>query len=396
MRVLQVVPGISPSSGGPSVAITGLARALVSHGVETTLLTTNADGTGWLDVPLDRSVVRDGVTYMFHNVPPFGHRWGFAPSIVRTLRRTVASHDVVHIHWLYGFVAIAAARAAIAAGVPFVVQPAGSLDPYQFQKSRLVKATYLATVARPLLRQAAAIVFTSPLERDLATRHAPCPTWIVPVGLDLPTFVDTPPAGAFRSAFPVVDGPFLLFMGRLDPKKGLDLLIQAFAQIARTRPGLRLVVAGPDAGQYGMEMRHLAAQLGVERRVCFTGILSHALKLAAFIDAELFVLPSYAENFGAVVTEALACGLPVVISNRVNIWPEMAEAEVATVVECSVESVAAGILASLGDPSLRQRIATRGPALVRKAYTWDAIVPGLVTKYAGVAASRSSLESGVR
>lgn len=385
MRVLQVVPGISPASGGPSVALTGLARTLVRHGVETTLLTTNADAGGRLDVPLNRPVVQDGVSYVFHHVPAIGRRWGYAPSIVASLRRTVAAHDVVHIHWLYGFVAIAAARAALAAGVPFVVQPAGSLDPHQFSKNEAVKRTYLWTLGRPLLRRAAAFVFTSQQERDLAVYHPSCPAWIVPVGLDSAAFRDLPPAGTFRRAFPAVRGPFLLFLARLDPKKGLDLLIRAFAQIARTRADLSLVVAGPDSGGYGGEMRRLAARLGIDDRVCFTGLLSHEMKLAAFTDAELFVLPSHAENFGAAITEALACGVPVVISNHVNIWREMAEAGVAIVVECSVDAVRAGLESALADGEFRRRVTASGPALVRERFTWDAIVPALVEQYASVA-----------
>ncbi|OFW16282.1 MAG: hypothetical protein A3F70_03720 [Acidobacteria bacterium RIFCSPLOWO2_12_FULL_67_14] len=389
MRVLQVVPFISPEFGGPSVALPGLARGLTEAGVDTTLLTTDADPSGRLDVPLDRRVIRDGAEYIFHHVLTIGGRYGVAPTMLRTLRTSVATYDVVHIHWLYNFACIAAARAAIAAAVPFVVQPNGSLDPHQFRKNHVIKRVYLATVGRPLLRHAAAFVFTSQQERDLAVHRPRCPAWIVPVGLDGASFGKRPPLGAFRAAFPAVQGPFLLFLGRLDPKKGLDLLILAFARIARARPELWLVVAGPDAGGYGLEIRRLAERLGVERRVCFTGMLSHELKLAAYVDAELFVLPSYAENFGAVITEALAYGLPVVISNRVNIWREMAEAGGAVVVECSVESVAAGIGAALADPDFRRRAATRGPALVRDAYTWDAIVPKLVEKYASVAVSPS-------
>jgi glycosyltransferase involved in cell wall biosynthesis len=372
------------------VALTGLARALTSHGIDTTLLTTNADPTGRLDVPLNDYAIRDGATYVFHRVLTMGGRYGVAPSIVKTLRRTIATYDVAHIHWLYNFACIAAARAAIAAGVPFVVQPNGSLDPHLREKNRLVKRLYLATVGRPLLEAAAAIVFTSEQERVLASYGARRPAWIVPVGLDASSFQDLPPAGTFRAAFPVIDGPFLLHVGRLSRQKGLDLLLGAFARLRPDRHNLSLVLAGPDAEGYGGSLRRLAQELGVGDRVLFTGMLTHEMKLAAFVDAELFVLPSYAENFGAAITEALACGLPVVMSDRVNIHREMAAAGVATVVECSVDSVAQGIESALDDVATRRRIATAGPALVRARYTWDAIIPTLVARYAEVLTSRAA------
>ncbi len=381
MRVLQVVPRISPQSGGPSVALPGLARCLANHGVETTMLTTTADSGGRLDVPLRQPVVRDGVTYVFHNVWTIGRRYGFAPSLWTTLRRTIATYDLVHIHWLYDFSSIAAARAAIAAGVPFVVQISGSLDPHLRKKNWLGKQVYMSTVGRPLLTRATAIVFTAEQERLLAS-YGPCrPEWIVPVGLDGASFAHLPPRGTFRAMFPAINGPFLFFLGRLSPQKGLDLLLGAFERILRTRADLWLVLAGPDYRGYESQVRHMAREYRVEHRVLFPGLLAREAKLAAFVDAELFVLSSYAESFGVVITEALACGLPVVMSDQVNIHREMAAADAATVVECSIDSVAAGIESALADTGLRRRIATLGPALVRAHYTWDAIVPTLVGKY---------------
>lgn len=393
MRILQVVPGISPRFGGPSVALTGLARCLTSHGTDTTLLTTNADPAGRLDVPLNDRVIRDGAAYVFHNAWRIGGRWGLAPSLLKTLRRTVKTYDLVHIYWLYDFVSIAAAWAAIAAGVPFVVQPNGSLDPHLRKKNWLLKQVYLATVGRPLLTRAAAVVFTSEQERVLASYGPKRLEWVVPVGLDGASFAHLPPRGTFRSAFPAIDGPFLLFVGRLSRQKGLDLLIGAFARLARQRPDLWLVLVGPDPDGYEAHLRALSERLGVNHRVVFIGMLTHELKLAAFIDAELFVLPSYAENFGAVITEALACGLPVVMSDQVNIHREIAAAGAATVVQCSVESVAAGIASALSDTTAHGRIATLGPALVRAHYTWEAIIPTLVARYADVIARSARVRS---
>lgn len=380
MRILHVVPGISPKYGGPT-NIPGLLRGLIRQGVETTLVTTDNDPDGRLDVPLNVPVVRDGVSCIFHHVWPIVSRFGFAPSLFLTLKRTIRDYDLVHIHWLYNFACVAAAREAVAAGIPFVVQPRASLDPHMRRKNDLVKRAYLATIGRPLLTRAAAIVFTAEDERALASYRRRRPEWVIPNGLDLTGYDRLPPRGTFRTAFPTVAGPFLLFLGRLSHQKGLDLLLPAFERLSRARPELQLVLAGPDHEGYQQQVRTMAHQLGVANRVVFPGLIGGDLKLAAFVDADLFVLPSYAENFGGVIIEALACGLPVVISDQVNIHRELANAGAATVVTCSVDGVAAGIESALADTDGRRRIAVLGPTLVRERYGWDAIVPRLIAHY---------------
>jgi glycosyltransferase involved in cell wall biosynthesis len=376
---LQVVPSISPSTGAPGNTTT-FVRYLRKYGVDATVVTTNAESNG-LDAAPHEVVTHDGVPCIIHPVAPLARRWKLAPSLAATLRKTVSTYDLVHIHWLYDFSSIAAARAALAAGVPFVLQPRGSLDPHLFRTNRVFKRAYLTTIGRPLLSRAAAVIFTAEQERQRAAYPVEPPTWIVPVGLDMAQFETLPPRGTFRRAHPAIGGPFLLFLGRLSPQKGLDLLLGAFQRMLRTRSDLWLVLAGPDYRGYEARVRELADVLGVAHRVVVTGLLDHEAKRAAFADAELFVLPSYAENFGVVITEALASGLPVVISDQVNIHRELAEADAAIVVQCHVESVAAGIERALGDPDLPRRMRVRGPELVRARYTWDAVVPMLIERY---------------
>ena len=392
MRVLQVVPGISPKWGAPG-NVTTFVRYLEKYGVDATLLTTTVDPDGRLDVPLHEPVVIDGATCLFHDVLALGGRWGLSPSLARTLGRLAGGCDLVHIHWLYNFSSIAAAHAARRAGVPFVVQPRGSLDPHLFRKNRLLKRLYLATVGRPLLADAAAVIFTAEQERVLAAVRSGRPEWVVPVGLDAPRFDNLPPPGTFRAAFPAITGPYLFFLGRLSAQKGLDLLLPAFARLLRARPDLWLVLAGPDYRGYAAEVRAMARESGVEHRVVLPGLLRHEAKLAAFVDAELFVLPSHAENFGVVITEALACGLPVLISDQVNIHRELAAAGMATVVQCTVDSVTSGIEAALPDDEGRRRMAARGPAFVRAHYTWDTIVPMVIERYQQVIRSHQRQSS---
>jgi glycosyltransferase involved in cell wall biosynthesis len=307
-----------------------------------------------------------------------------APGMFGDIRRTIADYDLLHIHWLYNFSCGAAAWAAVAANVPFVVQPHGSLDPFIVRRNRLVKRAYLATLGRPLLTRASAIVFTAEQERVLASYGPKRAEWIVPNGVDLALYELLPPRGTFRAAFPRIDGPFLLFLGRLSRQKGLDLLLGAFARIARARSDLWLVLVGPDHEGYEAHVRAMVRQLDLEHRVLFTGMLTGERKLAAFVDADLFVLPSYFENFGTVTIEALACGLPVVISDQVNIHRELSRVGVATVVSCSTESVTAGIESALADVDGRRRMATLGPAVARQHYSWDVIVPKLIERYRGI------------
>lgn len=393
VRILHVIPGIALTSGGPRNLI-GLVECLTRHGVDTTLLTTNLGATTTAEALVGAAVEARGATHDVHNVWAVGGRYGLAPSMARTLYRTMGTYDLVHIHWLYNFSCIAAARAALASGVPYVIQPHGSLDPHFRKKNRLIKQVYMATVGRPLLRKAAAVVFDTPEEGQLASYAPRRHEWTLPTGLVREDFDPLPPRGAFRTAFPAVTGPFLLFVGRLSQQKGLDLLLAAFERLRHAHPDLRLVVVGPDFRGYEGQVRQMAEQLGVADRVVFTGVVSHQLKLAAFVDAELFVLPSYAENFGTVIIEALMCGLPVVISDGVNTHRELESAGIATVVRRSVDSVVAGVESVLGDASARRRLAAAGPAFVNARYTWDAIVPDVIAQYETVIARAGRSVSG--
>jgi glycosyltransferase involved in cell wall biosynthesis len=257
------------------------------------------------------------------------------------------------------------------------------------RRHRIPKQLYLNTMASPLLTHAAAVVFTAEDERDTAVYERKAPEWVVPNGSDFTAFDRLPRRGTFRAAYSALaNHPYVFFLGRIAHQKGLDLLLPAFARVATDFPDLHLVLAGPDHRGYEALVRRLTRDLGLEHRVLFTGLLDTPRKLAALVDAELFVLPSYAENFGGVIIEALACGLPVVISNRVNIHRDLCAAQLATVVECSVESVTAGIRTALTDTAGRARIAAHAPGAVRERYALDSIVPDLIAKYRTLAAAK--------
>jgi glycosyltransferase involved in cell wall biosynthesis len=289
------------------------------------------------------------------------------------LLKTIRQYDVVHIHWLYNFSSLAAAWTARWAGVPYVFQPNGSLDPHLMRRNSLVKGAYNALFGSYILRNASGIIYTTQAEQRLAG-HRPGwgPAHVIPVGLDQREYANLPLRGVFRQEFPTLkDKQVVLFLSRISRQKGLDLLIPAFRSVAASYPKAHLVLAGSDGEGYGQEVKRWVTEAGLTDRVTFAGRIPDQLKLAAYVDCDVFVLPSYAENFGAVVTEALACRRPVVISNQVNLCDEIAAAEAGIVVKCTVESVTAGIMRVLDDPALAGRLGENGWALVQKDFTWE-------------------------
>jgi len=246
------------------------------------------------------------------------------------------------------------------------------LDPWSLRQSALRKKLYLAWRLRRNLNRGAAVHFTSTIERDVSAPplRLRAPTVVVPNGIDLAEFADLPPRGAFRNKHPGIAGrPILLFLGRVHPKKGFDLLIPAFAQ-ARGLENAVLVVAGPEHDGYGQVVRELAQREGVADRVIMVGMLHGRDRIEAMVDADLFVLPSYQENFGIAVAEALAAGCPVVISDQVNIHPDITAAGVGGVVPTRVEPLAAELSRWMGDEALRRGAGEKGRAFVRDKYDW--------------------------
>ena len=215
------------------------------------------------------------------------------------------------------------------------------------------------------------------------------PGVVVPLGVDLREFQNLPEPGRFRERFPEI-GPkqIILFLGRINFKKGLDLLVQALAQVVRHRRDVHLVVAGPDNDGWGGRVRDWLQAAGLTDYATFTGMLLGEEKLAALRDAQMFVLPSYSENFGLAVVEAMACGLPVVISDQVNIWREVAAAGAGLVGPCEATRLAENLEALLADPERGAEMGRRGKALVAGRFQWDGVALALQDLYARLIANR--------
>ena len=325
------------------------------------------DGDGTLDVPTATPVTMDGVRV--HYFPSPFRRLYWSPAMRRALASTIGNYDVVHVHAVFLWPGVAAARAARNARVPYVISPRGMLVPALIRgKSRVVKSAWLRLVERRGFARAAAIHFTSELERvDAEQVGLPLPDPIViPNGVDVSPRPDVPR-----------DANTLLFLGRISWKKGLERVIDALPRIE----GVRLVIAGNDDENLTPRLQDAARRNGVADRVSFPGPVYGAAKDELLARATLFVLMSTSENFGNAVLEALAMETPAVLSEGVGLADDVVRAGAGIV---GMEDVAA----LLRDPDRRAEMGRRGRALVESRFSWQRVAGAMEEAYCSIRSRR--------
>jgi glycosyltransferase involved in cell wall biosynthesis len=387
MKILHVIANLAPRYGGPSKACWEMARAVARLGHEVSIYTTNQDGPGKLAVPLDHAVYREGVEIRYFPIqaPRF---WGTSLPLALALSRKIPATDLVHIHSLYLFHDLVAGHCCRRYHIPYLMRPHGTLDPFIHRRHRWRKGLMERLFEHRNIRQAAALHFTTAEEARLASPFTfQTPGVVVPLGIDLAEFKELPEPGQFRKYYPEIgDKQIILFFGRINFKKGLDILAKAFGRVARRRDDVHLVIAGPDNDGYGTQVRAWLAAEGVLDRATFTGMLLGTEKLAVLRDANIFVLPSYSENFGLAVIEAMAAGLPVIISDQVNIWREVQAYQAGRVIPCDAVALADQLVALLDHPADATAMGQRGMSIVKELYQWDKVAEALIEVYANVIA----------
>jgi glycosyltransferase involved in cell wall biosynthesis len=377
MKALHVIPAVAARYGGPSEAIVGMCRALGSAGVEARIATTDADGDGRLDVPIGHPVDFHGVpTTFFPRVGGDGFKR--SPALAAHLREAVRAVDVVHVHAVFSHSSLAAARASRRAGVPYVVRPLGTLDPWSLAQKPWRKRVLLWTSVGSMLDGASAIHFTTDDERARAPRRARARALVIPLGLDDAVFRRQPRPAAERDLT-------IVAMTRLHPKKNLEGLIRAFASLPSRGEAWRLVIAGDGDPRYRATLEALAASSGA--RVTFSGWVSGEGKDALLATASLFALPSHQENFGIAVLEALAHGVPAIISDRVNLAPEISAAGAGWVTRDDAD-LARVLDEAIASADARQQCGACARALSER-YRWPAIGRTLADAYTRIVTGAS-------
>ena len=389
LHVLHVITSLSKSQGGPAVALPLLARALVNTGAEVTIVTTNDDGRGKsLAVPLGKPIRgEEGATYLYF--PKQTEFYRFSWGLTRWLWTHVRDYDVVHIHALFTYTSTAAGWIARLRGVPYVVRPLGVLNHWGMEnRRRRLKRWSTRLVELPILRGAACIHYTSRQEQDEAASAGAgkLPSTIIPLGIDTASYRHLPEPEVFYARFPEARGRrIILFLSRIDAKKGLDLLLPAFAKTLGAHPDALLVVAGDGDPTFVAAIRAEADRLGLgSGKVLWTGFIAGEDKKAALAAATIFVLPSYSENFGIAAAEALAAGLPSVLSNQVALAVDAAETEAALVINCEVPPLVEALHKLLTDETLRQRLSRNASRMATERFSLDAAGKSLRKLYRSV------------
>ncbi|WP_204102297.1 MULTISPECIES: hormogonium polysaccharide biosynthesis glycosyltransferase HpsP [Spirulina sp. CCY15215] len=388
MKVLQIIPSISLVYGGPSQMVRGLSAALVQENVEVTILTTDSNGDVGqppLDVPLDSPVEENGYQIRYFHCSPF-RRYKFSLGLLKWLAKHGKEYDLVHIHALFSPVTTAAAIVARNLNLPYILRPLGTLDPADLRKKKQLKEIYAVLWEATNLAKAAGVHFTSQEEARISRRFGrKTRDIIVPLGVELSASL--PESGLARAKWKIDENiPLVLFMSRIDPKKGFDLLFPALAQLATEGIDFHFVLAGSNVQdpEYEQSVFKMVEDVGLRSRTTIAGFVQGEEKLALLRDADLFVLPSYYENFGIAVAEAMLAGIPVLISHKVYIWDTIQEADAGWVTQCDREDITEKLRSALQNPEQRRQKGENARNAAIANYSWDAIAQQMKAEYSKI------------
>lgn len=389
LRILHVIPSLSPLSGGPAHAIRGMCRGLLDAGEEVTIAATTARLQN--PVALNRILVENGVPTIYFpcELPP---HFSLSLGLRRWLKRNIPKFDVVHVHSVFTYPSTAACRIAERSHVPYIVRPLGVLSHYSMARHQVLKQLYLTAFERHNLEHAGALHFTSPSEakeaRDLGLR---APAVVLPLGVAEPTAVTQEEIQAFRARHKLESDFCFLYLGRLDPKKGLELLFESLAAARNELPKWRLLVAGSGNASYAASLREAASRTGIAEETIFLGTVSGNEKAIVFAAADAFVLASQHENFAVAAAEAMRSGLPLIVSEHVGIAPYVSQRQAGIVCDFSVLSVAEALVKMAADPELRREMGRRGRQLACEVFDWKKIADELVQLYRDLASGNAKV-----
>ena len=385
MRVLQVVDSLDPVQGGPPAVVLRLAAALASEGVEVSLHSTESPGR---EADIARTLQGiPGIERVRRVSEVCASRIDRLRGLPARefLRCAENRFDLVHVHGLWRPSLASIMKEALRRQFPYVITPHGMFARWSLRQKPLRKKVALALAWRKFTRRARFVhALTQAEARDFQALGIDTPVEVIPNGFFAEEMSDLPPSGTFHAAHPEIGGQrFILFLARLHYVKRVDLLVRAFAKVARMVPDVRLVLAGPDCGMQ-RAVENLIATLGLAGRVHLPGPLYGPQKHAAMVDALCFCQSSVYETFSMSILEAMALGLPPVITRGCN-FDEVGTSGAGIVVDGEEDALAGALLTLCTDGKARDAAAAKSRSLVAAKYTWSVVARQMLARYEAIA-----------
>jgi glycosyltransferase involved in cell wall biosynthesis len=388
LKILIISPYMGSIYGGTSKVVKELAQELGNLGITVDIITTNANGSDRLDVPLNLWIQENSYRVQYF---PCWHRYDFivSQSLIGWLFNHVVDYDLVHTNTVFSPLVLLTHWICNLRKVPYMMTPHGMLEPWALSYKAWKKRFYYALFEKPVLRQTSAIHVLANSEADNLKSLGFQQAVVVPNGIHRQEFETLPDPEIFYQQFPTTrNKTLILFLGRIDPKKGLDLLASAFAKVHQQFPRTHLVIAGPDSIGFLPTAQSYFEQAGVLESVTFADMLTGCLKYAALAAASLYVSPSYSEGFSMSVLEGLASGVPCVITTGCN-FPEAAVAKVAHVVQIDADAIADALIQCLSNPQQAKIMGNRAKNFILENYTWEQSAKKLMQVYQAIIARTS-------
>jgi glycosyltransferase involved in cell wall biosynthesis len=387
MKILHIIPSVASVRGGPSQAVLETVKALRNQGVAAEIVTTNDNGNDLLDVPLNQCIEYQQVPIWFFSrfSPEINsiREFAFSSQLTSWLWQNAANYDLLHIHAIFSYTSTVAMAIARFQGIPYIVRPLGQLCEWSLQQSARKKEIYLKLIERANLNHAQALHLTSRQEEEeVAHLGLSVPSFVLPHGISIPEPL-TDARDRLRQYLNLpADEPVILFLSRLHPKKGLDYLIRALSKLTHHR--FTFVLAGSGAKEYEAEIESLLVKTGIRDRTSLTGFLTGEIKNLFMQGSDLFVLTSHSENFGVAVLEALAVGVPVLVTPGVALANVVQENQLGYIAQLDVLAIAEAVDNYLSNPQAGKDMGDCARQIIIEKYTWEKISSDLLAIYRSI------------
>jgi glycosyltransferase involved in cell wall biosynthesis len=391
MKILHVIPSIAPIRGGPSQAIIQMVGALRGQGIDAEIATTNDNGLELLDVPLNKcSTYQNIPVWFFHRFsPPIAsiREFAFSYSLTRWLWQNIEQYDLLHVHAIFSYPSTAAMKIARAKNVPYINRPLGQLCTWSLQQSQRKKKLYLNFVERANLNYARWLHFTSKQEQqETSALDLKVPSLVLPHGIAFPSINPAAHRQLRKQLNLPSDEPIFLFMSRLHEKKGLEYLIPALGKLKQKR--FTFILAGNGTSEYETHIAKLLDKAGITNRTYRPGFVSGEQKNLFLQGSDVFVLTSHTENFGIAVLEAMAAGLPVLITPGVALASLVKQHQLGYITELDSVAIASQLQNCLEHPTQVEEMRDRTRNFILNHYTWKQIANRLITIYTDISENK--------